>query len=78
MTAGANLDPALCIQEWPTLLSGILAFIGAKLGILFAAGAFAFGLTRAEAIRIAVLLAGGGEFAFVVFKLAQDLGLTCY
>ena len=66
------------MQEWPTLLSGILAFIGAKLGILFAAGAFAFGLTRAEAIRIAVLLAGGGEFAFVVFKLAQDLGLTCY
>ena len=75
MTAGANLDPALCIQEWPTLLSGIIAFLGAKVGILFAAGAFAFGLTRAEAIRIAVLLAGGGEFAFVVFKLAEDLGL---
>ena len=75
MTAGANLDPALCLQEWPTLLSGILAFLGAKLLILFAAGAFAFGLTRAEAIRIALLLAGGGEFAFVVFKLAEDLGL---
>lgn len=75
MTAGANLDPALCLQEWPTLLSGIIAFLGAKLAILFAAGAFAFGLTRAEAIRIAILLAGGGEFAFVVFKLAEDLGL---
>jgi len=75
MTAGANLDLALCLQEWPTLLSGIVAFLGAKIGIIFAAGAFAFGLTRAEAIRIALLLAGGGEFAFVVFKLAQDLGL---
>ena len=27
MTAGAGLDPALCIQEWPTLLSGIPAFL---------------------------------------------------
>ena len=75
MTAGANLDPALCVTEWPTLLSGILAFLGAKVAILFAAGAISFGLTRAEAIRIAILLAGGGEFAFIVFKLASDLGL---
>ena len=60
MTAGANLDPGLCLQEWPTLLSGILAFLGAKLGLIFALGAFAFGLSRAEAIRIALLLAGGG------------------
>ena len=46
-----------------------------QLGLIFALGAFAFGLTRAEAIRIAFLLAGGGEFAFIVFKLAEDLGL---
>ena len=38
MTAGANLDPGLCLAEWPTLVSGILAFLGAKIGILFAAG----------------------------------------
>jgi len=75
MTAGANLDPALCIEEWPTLVSGIVAFLGAKVAILFAAGAFAFGLSRAEAIRIAILLAGGGEFALIVFKLAEDLRL---
>ncbi|KAL3906845.1 MAG: hypothetical protein SGILL_009112, partial [Bacillariaceae sp.] len=36
MTAGANLDPALCIQEWPTLLAGILVFIAVKAGIIFA------------------------------------------
>ena len=59
MTAGANLDPGLCLQEWPTLLSGIVAFLGAKLGLIFALGAFVFGLSRAEAIRIALLLAGG-------------------
>ena len=27
MTAGANLDPALCVQEWPTLATGIFAFL---------------------------------------------------
>ena len=75
MTSGANLDPVLCLQEWPTLLSGILAVLGAKLGLIFVLGAFGFGLTRAEAIRIALLLAGGGEFAFVVFKLAEELEL---
>ena len=75
MTAGANLDPALCVREWPTLLTGILAFLGVKAGVLFLAGELALGLTRAESSRIALLLAGGGEFAFVVFKLAEDLGV---
>jgi len=75
MTAGANLDPALCLREFPTLLTGILVIISLKIGVLFTAGEFALGLSRAEAMRIAILLAGGGEFAFVVFKLAQDLGV---
>ena len=71
MTAGANLDPGLCLQEWPTLLTGIVAFIGVKAAIIFAAGEFALGLTRAESVRIGLLLAGGGEFAFVIFKLSE-------
>ena len=75
MTAGANLDPALCVREWPTLMTGVVAFIGVKAAVLFAAGELALGLTRGEASRIALLLAGGGEFAFVLFKLAEDLGL---
>lgn len=75
MTAGASLDPNMVVDEWPTLLSGTLAFLGAKLGLLFVLGAFSFGLTRAEAIRTALLLAGGGEFAFVVLKLSDNLGL---
>ena len=75
MTAGATLDPGLCLQEWPTLLTGIVAFLGVKAGVLFVAGELALGLTRADAARVALLLAGGGEFAFVVFKLAQDLGV---
>ena len=75
VTAGASLDPLTCIEQWPTLLAGIATFISIKLGIIFAAGSTGLGLTRAESARVALLLAGGGEFAFVVFKLAKDLDI---
>ena len=74
MTAGAELDPAVALRELPTLLVGILAFIGTKAGVLFASGP-ALGLTMSESARVALTLAGGGEFSFVLFKLAQDLGV---
>ena len=74
MTAGAELDPVVALSELPTLLVGIFAFIGTKAGVLFASGP-ALGLTMAESARVALTLAGGGEFSFVVFKLAQDLGV---
>ena len=75
VTAGASLDPMTCIEQWPTLLAGIATFISIKIAVIFAAGNFALGLTRADSARVALLLAGGGEFAFVVFKLAEDLGV---
>jgi Kef-type K+ transport system membrane component KefB len=74
MTAGANLDLAVVICEWPTLFTGIAAFIVTKAAIIFAEGP-ALGLTVPQAARVALTLAGGGEFAFVLFKLAQDLGV---
>eukprot|EP00532_Pseudo-nitzschia_australis_P016073 CAMPEP_0168259838 /NCGR_PEP_ID=MMETSP0141_2-20121125/7985_1 /TAXON_ID=44445 /ORGANISM="Pseudo-nitzschia australis, Strain 10249 10 AB" /LENGTH=948 /DNA_ID=CAMNT_0008197399 /DNA_START=230 /DNA_END=3076 /DNA_ORIENTATION=+ len=74
ITAGANLDPMLVLGEWPTLTAGILIFILTKSGIIFASGP-SLGLTTAESARVALVLSGGGEFAFVVFQLAQDLGI---
>lgn len=73
VTAGASLDPQTVVEQWPTLLAGISAFIFVKFGVVFTAGQFALGLTRADAVRVAFLLAGGGEFAFVIFKLANNL-----
>jgi len=71
VTAGASLDPQTVITEWTTLLAGIAAFIAIKFSVIFSAGEFALGLTRADAARVGLLLAGGGEFAFVIFKLAE-------
>lgn len=74
ITAGAELDPAVVIKEWPTLLLGIIGFLITKTGVLFASGP-SIGLSKAEAARVAFTLAGGGEFSFVLFKLAQELGV---
>jgi len=72
ITAGAGLDPAVVLREWPTLFSGIIVFIALKAGIIFASGP-ALGLTRGQAARVSFTLSGGGEFALVLFQLAEDL-----
>lgn len=74
MTAGAELDPGVVLKEWPTLIVGISAFLVTKSLVLFASGP-ALGLSRAEAARVALTLSGGGEFSFVLFKVAQQLGV---
>ncbi len=74
MAAGAGFDPGLVAQELPTLTLGVVAFLAVKCAVLFASGP-AFGLDVPRAARVAVLLSPGGEFAFIIFKLAEDLGV---
>ena len=74
VTAGSALDPAIVLQYWPTLLVGITSFLLIKFAIIFSAGG-ALGISRGDAARVGLLLAGGGEFAFVVFNLASDSGI---
>lgn len=74
VTAGSALDPGTVIDSWPTLVVGILSFLVIKFSVIFSAGG-ALGISRADAARVGLLLAGGGEFAFVVFNLASDNGI---
>jgi Ca2+-binding EF-hand superfamily protein/Trk K+ transport system NAD-binding subunit len=53
------------------LLVGISSFLLIKFGVIYSGGG-ALGLSRADAARVGLLLAGGGEFAFVIFNLAQQ------
>jgi len=70
---GANLRLLL---EMPLLVIGLtLLLVGVKLPLLMLVGRFAGGLTAVSALRLGVVLAAGGEFAFVVFKLGRDQGL---
>jgi Kef-type K+ transport system membrane component KefB len=72
LTTGASVEPLVLQQEWPTVLAltaGLIAFkaiITTLLGPLF-------GLSRSDSVRTGLLLAGGGEFAFVVLTLADKL-----
>ncbi|MFJ1571927.1 monovalent cation:proton antiporter-2 (CPA2) family protein [Pseudomonas sp. NPDC088322] len=69
---GANLS---LLFDTPWLLLGLTALlIAVKLPMLMLVGRLG-GLNTANALRLGVVLAAGGEFAFVVFKLGKDQGL---
>jgi len=74
ITAGSALDPTTVIECWPTLFAGIASFLVIKFGVIYSGGG-ALGLSKGDSARVGLLLAGGGEFAFVVFNLAAENGI---
>lgn len=58
------------LREWPNVLSLLAGLITIKTLIITAIGP-RVGLTLQESVRIGLLLSQGGEFAFVVFSLAN-------
>ena len=70
---GVNLR-LLALHPW--IVVGLLALLlVCKAPVLAAIGTINRRLDGRDAIKLAALLAGGGEFAFVVFRLAADNGL---
>ncbi|WP_434681267.1 cation:proton antiporter [Pseudomonas sp. R1-18] len=70
---GANIG---LLFSSPFIVLGLtLLLIGIKLPLLFFIGRLAGGLARQSALRLGLVLAAGGEFAFVVFKIGSDQGL---
>ena len=70
---GANLG---LLAQMPLVVVGLtLLLVGVKLPLLMLVGRAAGGLNTVSALRLGVVLAAGGEFAFVVFKMARDQGL---
>jgi glutathione-regulated potassium-efflux system protein KefB len=67
---GANIG--LLINSPLTVLGLTLLLIGLKLPLLFFVGRLAGGLGKQSALRLGLVLAAGGEFAFVVFKIGRD------
>ncbi|MGZ0787149.1 glutathione-regulated potassium-efflux system protein KefB [Pseudomonas sp. TKO26] len=70
---GANLG--LLLSAPIAVLGLTLLLIGLKLPLLYVVGRLAGDLNRESALRLGVVLAAGGEFAFVVFKIGRDQGL---
>ncbi|GAB2247121.1 hypothetical protein Droror1_Dr00007003 [Drosera rotundifolia] len=74
VTTGTSIDMQLLYQEWPNVLVLLGGLIAIKTLIITAIGP-RVGLTFQESIRIGFLLSQGGEFSFVVFSLANRLGV---
>ncbi len=75
MSVGMTADFALLAREPLVVLGFTLLLISAKLPLLYALGRTLGDLDRRGAMALGVVLAAGGEFAFVVFNLAHKNGL---
>jgi hypothetical protein len=78
MEAGSSFDLELVVSEWPTILLGSISLIAMKAATLFLSTKVPERfepnrLPMKDAVRLSLLLAGGGEFAFVVLALAEKL-----
>ncbi|MEK1942639.1 MAG: monovalent cation:proton antiporter-2 (CPA2) family protein, partial [Pseudomonas sp.] len=75
MSVGMTADFALLAREPLVVLGFTLLLISAKLPLLYALGRTLGDLDRRGAMALGVVLAAGGEFAFVVFNMAHKNGL---
>ncbi len=69
MTVGMSIDLAAVADRALLTALAVIGLIGLKAAIIFAL-CLAFGLPREVAIRVSLLLAEAGEFAFVVIGVA--------
>eukprot|EP00271_Cylindrocystis_brebissonii_P002313 TRINITY_DN12842_c0_g6_i1.p1 TRINITY_DN12842_c0_g6~~TRINITY_DN12842_c0_g6_i1.p1 ORF type:complete len:1052 (+),score=209.97 TRINITY_DN12842_c0_g6_i1:519-3674(+) len=74
VTTGTSIDFNLFLTEWPNVLALLAGLVAIKTSIVVALGPRA-GLSLSESVRTGLLLSQGGEFAFVVFSLANTLDI---
>jgi len=74
VTTGARVEWNLVRDEWPVILAMLTGLFSIKTFLTAFSGRLA-GLSPPDAIRTGFLLSQGGEFAFVVLSLAQQLGV---
>ncbi|MFC6339911.1 glutathione-regulated potassium-efflux system protein KefB [Pseudomonas sp. CCM 7891] len=75
ISVGMSANISLLFSAPIIVLGLTLLLIAIKLPLLFFVGRLAADLNRESALRLGVVLAAGGEFAFVVFKIGRDQGL---
>lgn len=75
ISVGMSMDLSLLLHR-PALVFGLVAALLLLKGILlWPLGRLLGGLNRSDTLRLVVLLACGGEFAFVVLRQAAEQGL---
>ncbi|KAF3953981.1 hypothetical protein CMV_020625 [Castanea mollissima] len=74
MTVGMSIDPKLLVSNFPVISGSLGLLIGGKMLLVALVGRI-FGISIISAIRVGLLLAPGGEFAFVAFGEAVNQGI---
>ena len=74
ITVGFSIDLNLAMANIGTVASLVTGLLAVKAGVIAAAGV-AFGLSVGSAVRTGLLLSQGGEFAFVIYNTAQEVGV---
>jgi glutathione-regulated potassium-efflux system protein KefB len=72
ISVGMSMDLSLLLHRPGLVLALVGGLLLLKGAVLWPLGRLIGGLDRREALRLAALLACGGEFAFVVLKLAAE------
>ncbi|MDP3403238.1 MAG: monovalent cation:proton antiporter-2 (CPA2) family protein [Brevundimonas sp.] len=73
LSVGMSLDLGVVVQDWPVVLGGVAAFMGAKMAGVYAVARIRSG--HGEALKRAALMGEGGEFGFVLYAAALAAGL---
>ncbi len=68
---GMSIDPKLLVSNFPVIMGTLGLLIGGKTLLVALVGRL-FGISIISAIRVGLLLAPGGEFAFVAFGEAVN------
>jgi glutathione-regulated potassium-efflux system protein KefB len=71
---GMSLDLTYIGQSWLVIIAAVVGFMIIKMAGIYGV-ARAFGNDNPDAIRIALMLAQGGEFGFVLYATAAGAGL---
>ncbi|KAE9592232.1 hypothetical protein Lal_00035307 [Lupinus albus] len=74
MTVGMSIDPKLLLSNFP-VITGTLGLLICGKTILISLIGRIFGISLISALRVGLLLAPGGEFAFVAFGDAVNQGI---
>jgi glutathione-regulated potassium-efflux system protein KefB len=72
ISVGMSMDLSLLLLQPLRVLAVVVGLMLLKGALLWPLGRLVGGLDRAESLRLSVLLACGGEFAFVVLKLGRE------
>ena len=77
MTVGMGVDLALVWREFLGVFSAVIVFLSVKAIVAYAVARIA-GIRHPTAVETALLLAGAGEFAFILFTLARQEALLTW